>query len=38
MITIEFYYNGETINIQGNEEDKMENIIQKFATKVNITD
>ena len=38
MITIEFNFNGETINIQGNEEDKMENIIQKFATKVNITD
>ena len=38
MITIEFNFNGETINIQGNEEDKMENIIQKFARKVNITD
>ena len=38
MITIEFNFNGETINIQGNEEDQMETIIQKFASKANITD
>ena len=38
MITVEFNYNGQTINIQGNEEDQMETIIQKFTTKANITD
>ena len=38
MITIEFNYNGQTINIQGNEEDQMETIIQKFASKANIND
>ena len=38
MITIEFNYEGQIINIQDNEEDKMENIIQEFASKVNVTD
>ena len=34
MANVEFNYNGQIVNIQCNENDKLENIMQKFCSKV----